>query len=42
MLATVEQFRGRGIATKLVCMAIDAMKEREADEVCFALDGSDS
>jgi len=33
MLATVEQFRGRGIATKLVCMAIDAMKERDADEV---------
>jgi hypothetical protein len=33
MLATVQQFRGRGIATKLVCMAIDAMKERDADEV---------
>ena len=33
MLATVEQYRGRGIATKLVCMAIDAMKDRGADEV---------
>lgn len=33
MLATVAQFRGRGIATKLVCMAIDAMKARDADEV---------
>ena len=33
MLATVEQYRGRGIATKLVCMAIDAMKDQGADEV---------
>ncbi len=33
MLATVERYRGRGIATKLVCMAIDAMKDRGADEV---------
>jgi peptide alpha-N-acetyltransferase len=36
MLAVVEEFRGKGIATKLVRMAIDAMKARDADEVCFA------
>lgn len=34
MLAVREEFRGRGIATKLVRMAIDAMTERDADEVC--------
>ena len=33
MLAVQEAHRGKGIATKLVCMAIDAMKERDADEV---------
>jgi N-alpha-acetyltransferase 30 len=33
MLATQESCRGRGIATKLVCMAIEAMKSRDADEV---------
>ncbi|KAF2711552.1 acyl-CoA N-acyltransferase [Pleomassaria siparia CBS 279.74] len=33
MLAVQEAHRGKGIATKLVCMAIDAMKEREADEI---------
>jgi ribosomal protein S18 acetylase RimI-like enzyme len=33
MLATVSEFRGRGIATKLVEMAIDSMKSRGADEV---------
>lgn len=33
MLAVREDFRGRGIATKLVRMAIDAMIERDADEV---------
>lgn len=33
MLAVQEEHRGKGIATKLVCMAIDAMKERNADEV---------
>lgn len=33
MLAVVEEFRGRGIATKLVEMAIEAMKARDADEV---------
>lgn len=33
MLATVEEFRGKGIATKLVKLAIEAMKSRDADEV---------
>jgi ribosomal protein S18 acetylase RimI-like enzyme len=33
MLAVQEEYRGRGIATKLVRMAIDAMGERGADEV---------
>lgn len=33
MLAVREEYRGRGIATKLVRMAIDAMIERDADEV---------
>jgi peptide alpha-N-acetyltransferase len=33
MLAVVEEFRGKGIATKLVRMAIEAMKARDADEV---------
>lgn len=33
MLAVPEEHRGKGIATKLVCMAIDAMIERDADEV---------
>jgi GNAT superfamily N-acetyltransferase len=37
MLAVREEYRGRGIATKLVRMAIDAMIERGADEVCFHL-----
>lgn len=37
MLAVRERFRGKGIATKLVRMAIDIMIEREADEVdCLA------
>jgi peptide alpha-N-acetyltransferase len=35
MLAVREEYRGRGIATKLVRMAIDAMIERDADEVCL-------
>jgi ribosomal protein S18 acetylase RimI-like enzyme len=34
MLAVREEYRGQGIATKLVRMAIDAMIERDADEVC--------
>jgi ribosomal protein S18 acetylase RimI-like enzyme len=33
MLATQEAYRGRGIATKLVSMAIEAMQARDADEV---------
>lgn len=34
MLAVREEYRGKGIATRLVRMSIDAMIEREADEVC--------
>lgn len=37
MLAVREEYRGRGIATRLVRMAIDAMIERDADEVCIPL-----
>ncbi|KAJ4346357.1 N-alpha-acetyltransferase 30 [Didymosphaeria variabile] len=33
MLAVRESHRGKGIATKLVCMAIDAMAARDADEI---------
>ena len=33
MLAVREEHRGKGIATKLVRMAIDAMIEKDADEV---------
>lgn len=33
MLAVREEHRGRGVATKLVRMAIDAMVEKDADEV---------
>ncbi|EEH17327.1 hypothetical protein PABG_07488 [Paracoccidioides brasiliensis Pb03] len=33
MLAVKEEHRGKGIATKLVCMAIDAMTARNADEI---------
>lgn len=33
MLAVKEEYRGKGIASNLVCMAIDAMIERDADEV---------
>lgn len=33
MLAVREEYRGQGIATNLVRMAIDAMIERDADEV---------
>lgn len=34
MLAVKEEHRGKGIATRLVRMAIDHMIERDADEVC--------
>jgi len=37
MLAVKSQYRGRGIATRLVSMAIDAMVERGADEVSYCL-----
>lgn len=33
MLAVREEYRGKGVATKLVRMAVDAMIERDADEV---------
>lgn len=35
MLAVKKEHRGKGIATKLVCMAIDIMIERDADEVSW-------
>ncbi|KAL2860344.1 acyl-CoA N-acyltransferase [Aspergillus pseudodeflectus] len=35
MLAVSEEYRGKGIATKLVRMAIDAMVERGADEIAL-------
>ncbi|KAL8823232.1 MAG: hypothetical protein Q9191_006047 [Dirinaria sp. TL-2023a] len=35
MLAVREEHRGKGIATKLVRMAIDIMIEREADEIAL-------
>lgn len=37
MLAVKKEHRGKGIATKLVRMAIDVMIERDADEVGFHL-----
>ena len=37
MLAVVDEYRGKGIATKLVKMAIDAMIDKNADEVRFIL-----
>ena len=33
MLAVKEEYRGKGVATKLVRMAVDVMIERDADEV---------
>ena len=33
MLATREEYRGMGIASKLVRMAVERMRERDADEV---------
>ena len=40
MLATVQEYRGRGIATRLVEMAIESMKARGADEVNVKLNDS--
>ena len=37
MLAVKEEHRGKGIATKLVRMAIDVMIDRDADEVHLIL-----
>ena len=37
MLAVQEDYRGRGIATRLVRMTIDKMVERGADEVCVLI-----
>lgn len=37
MLAVKEEHRGKGIATRLVRMAIDVMIERDADEVRLIL-----
>lgn len=36
MLATREEYRGRGIASKLVRMAVEKMIEKDADEVCIS------
>jgi ribosomal protein S18 acetylase RimI-like enzyme len=41
MLAVRVEWRGRGIATKLVRRALDAMIERDAEEVCSFLKGDD-
>ena len=40
MLAVREEHRGKGIATRLVRMAIDTMIDREADEVGYLNDPS--
>ncbi|KAF2835045.1 acyl-CoA N-acyltransferase [Patellaria atrata CBS 101060] len=42
MLAVQEAHRGKGIATKLVGMAINAMKERDADEVVLETETSNT
>ena len=36
MLAVKEDYRGKGIATKLARMTIDAMIEQDADEVMLS------
>lgn len=33
MLAVKESYRGQGIAKKLVTMAVDTIKEKQADEI---------
>ncbi|TID22113.1 acyl-CoA N-acyltransferase [Venturia nashicola] len=42
MLATVQEFRGKGIATNLVKLAIEAMKSRDADEVVLETEDSNT
>ncbi|MCJ1259943.1 N-alpha-acetyltransferase mak3 [Lignoscripta atroalba] len=42
MLAVKEEHRGKGIATKLVRMAIDAMIERDADEIALETEVTNS
>ncbi len=42
MLAVQETYRGRGIATNLVRMAIDAMAARNADEVVLETEVSNT
>ena len=37
MLAVREEYRGKGVATNLVRMAMDAMIEKDADEVCLSV-----
>lgn len=37
MLAVQEGYRGKGVATKLVCMSVDAMIAQDAEEVIRAL-----
>jgi N-alpha-acetyltransferase 30 len=34
MLATREEHRGKGIASRLVRIAVQKMKDKDADEVC--------
>jgi peptide alpha-N-acetyltransferase len=42
MLATKEEYRGRGIATKLVRLAVDAMAARDADEIVLETEVSNT
>ncbi|CAA9957365.1 l-a virus gag protein n-acetyltransferase protein [Pyrenophora teres f. maculata] len=42
MLATQEEYRGRGIATQLVRLAIDAMTTRNADEIVLETEVSNT
>lgn len=42
MLATQQEYRGRGIATKLVRLAVDAMTARNADEIVLETEVSNT
>ncbi|KAI0592286.1 l-a virus gag protein n-acetyltransferase protein [Pyrenophora tritici-repentis] len=42
MLATQEEYRGRGIATQLVRLAIEAMTARDADEIVLETEVSNT